>query len=176
VTNTTLLTLRVRFNDGIAVFVNGVPAVSVNTPDPLTFNSTATFAREDTDVEEYRIGASALRAGTNVLAIQGLNVAANDPDFLVQVTEAILTLGPEETAPFYFTVATPGAPTVRAWLTRVRPSPTSSTRPTSERHEDIVVTANVFPTFSAVAQVVLRYKVMFAERNRSDHVRRRRAR
>ena len=50
----------------------------------------------------------ALAAGTNVLAVQGLNVSADDPDFLL--LPEIHATGPEERRESYFREPTPGAP------------------------------------------------------------------
>ncbi|MFV2068073.1 MAG: CotH kinase family protein, partial [Pirellulales bacterium] len=81
------LTLQMQYDDGFVVYLNGVKTAEVNAPEDLAWNSTATATRlQETTVEEFFIGTGTghLRAGRNVLAIQGLNVSADDLDFLIR--------------------------------------------------------------------------------------------
>ncbi|NQU22560.1 MAG: CotH kinase family protein, partial [Candidatus Nealsonbacteria bacterium] len=80
--------LRLKYNDGFVAYLNGVRVAGDNAPDTPLWNSTATAGRTvvesleyaQFDVSEY---VPELQPGVNVLAIQGLNRAADDPDFLV---------------------------------------------------------------------------------------------
>jgi len=105
------LTLRMKYDDGFVAYLNGVEVARRKAPDTLEWNSTATAVQpdalavvfEDIDVSDYLMS---LQAGTNVLAIHGLNVAAADADFLVlPELVAIRALG----EPQYMTTPTPGA-------------------------------------------------------------------
>ena len=161
-TNVTQLTLRMRYDDGFVAFINGAEVARVNAPDPLAFNSNATNTHSPLALDEFRLGGSALVAGNNVLAIQGLNLAANDGDFLV-AAELILTselgAGP---VPLYFTAPTPGAPN-DGGIANPGPAilePTYS--PTVPKDDqDLIVTTRIEPTFFPLSSVVMRYRVMF---------------
>ncbi len=82
----TTLTLRVRYDDGFVAFLNGTEVKRVNAPASLSWNSAATASREASaawdsfDISAYK---SALRAGTNILAIHGLNANPTSSDFLI---------------------------------------------------------------------------------------------
>ena len=105
------LTLRMKYDDGFVAYLNGVEVARRNAPETLEWNSTATAVQpdalavvfEDIDVTDYFLS---LQAGTNVLAIHGLNVAAADADFLV-LPELVARQAPGD--PQYMTTPTPGA-------------------------------------------------------------------
>jgi len=83
------LKLRMKYDDGFAAFINGQLVASRNAPVSLQWNSTATAAHPDPGTlayEDFSISDAPglLFAGTNVLAIHGLNVSPGDADFLVQ--------------------------------------------------------------------------------------------
>ena len=86
--NVETLVLRVKYDDGFAVFLNGEPLVAVAEPDPLTWFSEAVSRRPDEDAVFYQDfdvisqGRHLLRAGSNLLAIQGLNGGIASSDFL----------------------------------------------------------------------------------------------
>ncbi|MEE8451771.1 MAG: lamin tail domain-containing protein, partial [Thermoguttaceae bacterium] len=82
------LTLRMKYNDGFTAYLNGQPVASRNAPQSPGWNATATTERtvgDSVTPEDISITASldALVAGTNVLAIHGMNVRADDGDFLL---------------------------------------------------------------------------------------------
>ena len=86
----TSLTLQMKRDDGFVAWINGTKVQSVGAPTTLLWNSGATgsVSPEPTpagsyisyDITSYL---SSLVAGTNVLAIQGLNVTAGNGDFLI---------------------------------------------------------------------------------------------
>ena len=83
------LALRMNYDDGFVAWVNGVEVARRNAPSRLAWNSRATTDRPDqlaSEVEVFPIRdpGALLRVGANVLAIQGLNDAANSSAFLVQ--------------------------------------------------------------------------------------------
>ncbi|MHB1036931.1 MAG: lamin tail domain-containing protein [Pirellulales bacterium] len=106
------LTLRMKYDDGFVAYLNGYEIARRNAPATPAWNSPATAARADADAVVYEeIDATGflnrLRAGANVLAIQGLNQTAADDDFLV--LPELVDLELTEMANRYFDVATPGS-------------------------------------------------------------------
>jgi hypothetical protein len=165
-TNIALLTLRLRYDDGFVVWVNGVELARANAPDPLAFNSAATNAHSPGTVEELRLGVAnnLLHPGANVLAIQGLNVSASDVDFLVQAELTGLTYLEESSVPSYFVQPTPGQPNVGGSGTNaIGPLITDvvHTPNVPLDADDLIVTARVAQTLNAVTNVTLQYRVMF---------------
>ncbi len=85
------LTLRMRYDDGFAAFLNGepVPVAAANSPaaDALAWNSTASANQPDGDAlvpEEWHIGDPNLLPGANVLAVHALNTSSSSSDLLAQ--------------------------------------------------------------------------------------------
>ncbi len=83
------LALLVRFDDGFAAWVNGVPVARGNAPADLGFNGTAPTNRWRRDVMQpirfdFATKATVLHPGTNLLALQGWNDRADSPDFLLE--------------------------------------------------------------------------------------------
>ena len=104
------LLLSMKYNDGFAAQINGQEVVRLNAPSTLDWNSTATASRSAEDslaFADFDLSSmlSLLRAGGNVLTIQGLNVDSADGDFLIlpKLTGIART---------YFTETTPGQPNV----------------------------------------------------------------
>lgn len=159
------LQMRVRYDDGFVAYINGTEVARRNTPASIAWNSAAASDRIDSiAVVEEIIDLSSfthlLVAGTNVLAIQGMNVVASSSDFLVApVLEMITTTfgGPR-----YFVEPSPGESNLAAsqntapFLDQVThtPGPLSDT-------QNLVVTARVTPQGSAIQNVSLRYRVMY---------------
>ncbi len=105
------LSARVRYDDGFAMFLNGVEVASRNDPPVLNWNSVSTEERADSeaiDFEDINITQhlNVLVAGENVLAIQGLNLTADDADFLLDVQ--LLASGQFGTELRFFEQPTPG--------------------------------------------------------------------
>ncbi len=111
------LLLRLKYDDGIDVFVNGVRVASNNVPAAATWNSSAPSSRsdslalvfEDRDLSSF---AHLLVDGTNVLAIQGLNNGTSSSDFLVLPELFLAWSGATGTviaAPGYLAAGTPGS-------------------------------------------------------------------
>ena len=107
------LTLKAKYDDGFVAYVNGVEVVRRNAPATPTWNSLATAARSSVEVAvNENIDASAaipflVNGANNVLAVQLLNVTANDTDvlFLGELGEDKIT----GTAFHYLNAPTPGA-------------------------------------------------------------------
>ena len=83
------LTLKAKYDDGFVAYVNGVEVARRNAPATPAWNSTATASHAAAQVTVYEsIDASAalpvlVNGESNVLAVQLLNVAANDTDALM---------------------------------------------------------------------------------------------
>ncbi|MCB1127062.1 MAG: lamin tail domain-containing protein, partial [Verrucomicrobiae bacterium] len=80
------LELRMKYDDGFVAFLNGTLLVSANSPEPLSWDSAALHSQEANrnaymtfDVTDKKFS---LRAGRNILAIQGLNDSLSSSDLL----------------------------------------------------------------------------------------------
>jgi len=165
-TNASLITLRVRYNDGFAAYLNGVEVLRANSPQTNLFNSSATefhaaIARPES-LEQFLLGPSALVNGSNVLAVQGLNLAADDTNFFFEAQMTITSVEAESPTPLFFTVPTPGAANLGGIA---NPGPAildvMHTPSVPADDQDIRVTARIVPTFQPVSNVVVRYRIMF---------------
>ena len=163
------LRLSQRWNDGFLAYVNGTQITAQNAPAAPEWNSTATAAHGGsvTDTYNFSLPAGLLRTGANVLAIQGLNVAAADPSFLM------LPKLDGQSAPVtgsgYTTAPTPGAANsslklnVGPFVSQVTNNP--NPRPLGDASSpDLVITARVDPSLRPLAAtdpVQLKYVIMF---------------
>jgi len=81
------LKLRIRYDDGFAAYINGVPVAQANASLPLSWDAHADYAHEAGPAfREFQIThleSLHLNPRANVLAIHGLNAAANSTDFLI---------------------------------------------------------------------------------------------
>ena len=107
------LQLSMLYNDGFVAYLNGVEVASANAPATLAYNSTATAQQTIAETATPQIfGLSSylnlLQAGTNVLAIQGLNSSASDSSFLV--LPELIGSNVNTAQVSYFVTPTPGAP------------------------------------------------------------------
>ena len=108
------LTLRMRYDDGFAAWLNGtpLPTASRNAPATPVWNSAATADHDDLEAVQYEdINLSQHlsllnAAGPNVLAVHGLNSSSTSSDFLIG-PQLILTRG--IAAQGFMTQPTPGA-------------------------------------------------------------------
>jgi Lamin Tail Domain/CotH kinase protein/Chitobiase/beta-hexosaminidase C-terminal domain len=112
-TDLSALTLRMRYDDGFAVYLNGtlLTVAGRNEPALLPFNANAdrdhddaeAVVFEDIDLSQH---VSLLTAGNNVLAIHGLNSSSTSSDFLIgpelRLTRATFSNG-------FMTTPSPGA-------------------------------------------------------------------
>ena len=80
--------LRVQYDDGFVAFLNGSKIAWANDPSDLLWNSFAASAHDDAAAmvfQEFKADdrLPALKAGSNILAIHGLNLSLGSTDFLV---------------------------------------------------------------------------------------------
>jgi hypothetical protein len=107
------LTLRMRYDDGFAAYINGEFVASANAPEDLQWNSFASGLHDDGQAEQFLSFdasqvISKLHVGLNVLAIHALNINGGSdmlmsPELVAQ-SAAIIT--PDQLG--YFDVPTPG--------------------------------------------------------------------
>lgn len=102
------LQLEMGYDDGFAAWVNGVPIASRNAPGALAYNSTATAEGNATELFPSALPPGTLMPTGNVLAVQGLNFAASDDDFVV--SPRLAGVSHDVASARYFTRPTPGAP------------------------------------------------------------------
>ncbi|HMJ64465.1 MAG TPA: LamG-like jellyroll fold domain-containing protein, partial [Candidatus Binatia bacterium] len=106
------LKLRIKYDDGFVAYINGREVARRNAPGATDWSSAATAEHPDSvamQFEDIDLSAQidALDYGTNILAIQGLNLSASDSDFLIlPELEAAQVLSAGER---YFGIPTPGA-------------------------------------------------------------------
>ena len=86
------LSLKVRYDDGFVAYINGTEVArdrAGGSPGrPLAFNAQASSSHTDSQAEKFKSflisqHIDLLKEGSNVLAIQGLNVSAGSSDFLI---------------------------------------------------------------------------------------------
>ncbi|MGE5607793.1 MAG: CotH kinase family protein, partial [Bacillota bacterium] len=162
------LVLRMKYDDGFVAYLNGHPiAQSDNILSAPAWNSKADFAGSDIDALTYEsFDITNLKdylsaSGTNVLAIQVLNAAADDPDLLV-IPELTGTLraAPDETR--YFVAPTPWGPN-NTGVEDLGPIITNlgHTPAVPNDADDVVVTATVNQALSPVGLVEMHYRVTY---------------
>gem|GEM_PF-458115 len=114
--NVTAMTLNMKYDGGFVAYLNGVEVARRNAGGtvnvPLAYNAAATADRtvaqattgEDIDISAFL---DRLAAGTNVLAIQGLNSTLSPDTFLLTptITAQVVSAGARQ----YFYTPTPGA-------------------------------------------------------------------
>ena len=113
ITRYTEMDLAMNYDDGFIAYLNGVEIARRNAPANATWNSNATAIHGTSagqlTTEIIRVDAflDQLRQGENVLAIHGLNVAAEDGDFYLRPTLGLID--PSGMASVgYFADPTPG--------------------------------------------------------------------
>lgn len=79
------LTLRMRYDDGFACYLNGRPVASANAPLVLTNTSAATALHDATAYSYFDLSLAATNfvPGTNILALHGLNQSLSSSDLFL---------------------------------------------------------------------------------------------
>ncbi len=99
------LTLSVVYDDAFVAYLNGEEVARRNVNGDVTFDSTALSSRTLDDAQQPEAidlssNVSLLQPGANILAIHGINVAADDDDFVLNARLAAQgTVIPEEPTP-----------------------------------------------------------------------------
>ena len=165
------LKLRLRYDDGFVAYLNGVEVAAANAPESTSWSSAALARHPDSlslRFEEFDLNSSRdlLVEGLNVLAIQGLNIDANNADFLLQAELLATSIGDVSSQARYFSTPSPGELNGLGTsdLGPIISEPIHSpARPRNE--DDLLITARVIPTVSPVTQVTVRYRVMYQATN-----------
>lgn len=99
----TAATLTLAYDDGVAAWVNGAPLMEENIGE-----GAATAAHDGTAEVVVPLDPALLTNGVNLLALEGMNLAASDDDFLLdaRLDAAWITTGDVA----FFQTPTPGAP------------------------------------------------------------------
>ncbi|MBN1853016.1 MAG: lamin tail domain-containing protein [Pirellulales bacterium] len=108
------LLLKMQYDDGFVAWLNGSRVAGSNAPDWTVYDSKATAQRanqeaviaESFDITEHL---DKLVAGTNVLAIQGLNVGADSADLLIRPELIATEIVDPEYVPWYYLNPSPSA-------------------------------------------------------------------
>jgi len=163
------LKLTQRWSDGFIAYVNGTQMTAQNAPASPTFTSaaTATHSGSLVDTFTYSPPAGVLRAGSNVLAIQGLNNAASDASFLMlpklDAISGPLTSTGYTTSPTPGSANTPIRTNIGPFVSGVTKNP--NPRPTGTAGSPALpITAKVLPSLRALATtnpVQLKYVIMY---------------
>ena len=161
------LLLRARYDDGFIAYLNGLPVADANAPLEPAWNSTATAGRDGADpltLEEFdlSIHSGLLHEGTNILAIQLLNVAPGDADLLMNAELVGYTRSINTNAWRYFVQSTPreingaGETNLGPLILHAAHAPA-----VPAENESITVTARLQATFNPPADLQLTYRVMY---------------
>jgi len=108
------LTLKMKYDDGFAAFLNGVRVAVSNSPASTAWNSEATGNHADGDATTFKAfnitaHAHLLNTGANVLAIQGLNTSMTSSDMLISPElNAVRITDPSIGGPGYLGTPSPG--------------------------------------------------------------------
>jgi hypothetical protein len=97
----TKMTLRVRYDDGFVAYLNGEEVARPNFTGTPRWNSAASQTHSDAEAvlfEDIDISGhiGALRPGSNILAIQGLNTPVGGSDFLISVELVATVTGSQD--------------------------------------------------------------------------------
>ncbi len=172
-TNTVSVKLRIKYEDGFVAFINGAEVGRANCTNVLAYNTAANTALSETIVNSWTEIAFTNRllvAGTNLLAIQGLNVTLVSSDFLL--LPEVVGMAPEFTStPVFFSVPTPGAQngagTAGPLLSDATPEDPDVPRPLGDASSPpLTVTVRVIKTKNNISVVRAIYGTMWnAESN-----------
>jgi hypothetical protein len=146
---------------------DGVFDVGLILPASLAWNSTASQRHLDPQAVQWAafdVSAARqwLQTGGNVLAIQAMNIAATNTDFLMQAQLLGLSVTDTNNGWRYFTGPTPGAPNGTS-ATDFGPimSGAAHSPNVPAAGGALTVTAQAVPGFNPIANVTLHYRVMF---------------
>ena len=167
---TTYQTLRLttRVNDGFTAYVNGTQIDALNAPGSPAYDSVATVIANPGRIRttDVPVTGGTLSAGTNILAIHGMNNSTSDANFLVQPTLDGLALDPNGN---YLLTKTPGA--VNSGIrTNIGPIVSGATknpnpRPTgTAASPPLTINATVVPSLRPLSTsnpVQLKYAIMY---------------
>jgi hypothetical protein len=162
------LTLRMRYEDGMIAYINGQEVARANAPAPgaETWNSGAPANRSDiiaVEPVDFSIPQfDFLHVGVNLLAVQGLNNQVSSSDLLI-IPELVATFsGVDGSSNQFFPTPTPGGPN-NSGIDVLGPIifETDHEPRIPTENEDLLITAQIEPSFDPIDNVKLFYRVMF---------------
>ena len=164
------LQLLMRFDDGFAAYLNGHLIASANAPASLAWNSTATQRHLDPQAVQWAVfdvstARAWLQPGNNVLAIQALNIAATNTDFLMQAQLVGQNITDTSIGWRFFSARHRAHPTEPARVISARSCRASHSPNVPAAGGALSVTAQAVPGFNAISNVTLHYRVMFNSEN-----------
>ncbi len=101
--------LKIRYDDGAAVFLNGQLIGRSNAPSQLAWNGLAETDRQDLEgleLERFAIDLGSIREGDNLLAVQSFKHAVADVNLILQ--PQLIGVGDLEDVAQFLNVPTPG--------------------------------------------------------------------
>lgn len=162
------LSLRMRYEDGMIAYINGREVARSNAPaaSTETWNSGASAYRVNRIAVypvDYPIAQfDFLHAGTNMLAVQGLNNIAESPNLLVFPELTAMMHLYDNAAPQYFLAPTPGKPN-GAGIEKLGPIISDNVHypEIPSATGELLITARIAPSYALVDTATLHYRVMF---------------
>jgi CotH kinase protein/Lamin Tail Domain len=162
------MTLRMRYEDGMVTYINGHEVARSNAPAPgaETWNSSAPAYRinriavHSVDYPIARL--DFLHAGTNILAIQGLNNTVDSPSLLIFPELLARTHVYNYASLRYFFTPTPGKPN-NMGVEELGPiiSDNAHEPEIPGENDDLWIAVRIEPSFDPVEAAALHYRVMF---------------
>ncbi len=118
-----LLTLRLKYDDGFVAYINGTEVASENVPASPTYQSRASGAHGGTAYEDFTLPNPSLylQAGENVLAIHAMDYPSPPPDlFIMPLLNGTMGGDIQINSALYLTSPTPGTANVSGVLGYVK--------------------------------------------------------
>ncbi|MCA9217014.1 MAG: lamin tail domain-containing protein, partial [Planctomycetales bacterium] len=167
------LLLKAQYDDAFVAYLNGAEILRVNAPGEsdvaLSYDATAVDVRFDSLSEQFEVfdissERDLLLRGENLLAVQVLNLSADNPDllFVPEVEAAVVSVERDNVG--YLTTPTPNEqnhPTSEKLGPVVDDVEHTPSQPTAA--DELLVTAEIVRTLEDVASVELAYRVMFGD-------------
>ncbi|MDB4537386.1 lamin tail domain-containing protein [Akkermansiaceae bacterium] len=164
------ITLRMRWDDGFIAYINGVKIASDRDPASPGWDAMATSGRADAQNDDWEVfsvdlNALSLVAGTNVLAIHGMNESVGSSDVLIypeldiSVTGGVIDVSGYMSEPSFGVVNNEISDAIAPIITDVTDLPE---RPVGGAGSaPILVTARVSGGTGALASVRMYRRIMF---------------
>lgn len=167
-TNLASMTLRMKYEDGFVAYVNGHEVGRANCTNAMAYNTKANTYIDESVINswtDYVVSNQWLAAGTNLLAVQGLNSASTSSDFLL-LPEMVGEEPEVSSTPVYFSTPTPdalnGSGTTGPLLYNASPEDPDVPRPLGKASSPpLKVTVHVLKTRNNVAAVRAYYRTMW---------------
>lgn len=156
--------LRMRYDDGFRAYINGTPIADVNISGSYAWNEEALDYYESTDYVSYSLSSGgAFHAGTNMLAIHGVNDRINSSDFLIIPELTIYASNEVNTnQAYYFAMPSPGSgnfggtENIGPQYSKEQHLPAQPTE-----NDDLQISVKVIDKADGVTSVSMIYEIMY---------------